>query len=80
MSKASHKPQDHVSARLRPPRLDEAQMALRDVRTERKAQLALLPARAPVAELDAEWACSRGLSSFAILHRPNPWGVLYARQ
>ena len=71
-------PQDHVTARLRPPRLDEAQMALRDVRTERKAQLALLPARAPVAELDAERARSRGLSSFAVFHRPDPWGALCA--
>ena len=43
------KTNDHGPARLRAPRFDETEMSLRDVRGERKGQLALAPLCPPFA-------------------------------
>src|SRR5437763_1950018 len=48
------KVQDHLGARLRPPRLDEAQMPSRDARVEREVQLAEPSPLSPVAEHGAD--------------------------
>src|SRR5215510_1702503 len=52
--------QDHLAARLRPPRLDEAEMPRRDRRSQRQLELAEIAALPPLTKQRAYRRCTLG--------------------
>jgi hypothetical protein len=73
--------QDHFPARLRPTRLDEAEVPRRHARLDREVELAQPPARPPVAQQRAEAPLTDDLGVFhaGTLHRPWAAGTLPGR-